>query len=142
MSACAPARSNCESAADQSLRCIGTHPASQAFTACWRPLSTPISFNISQGSNGAIVDIDVGQRNSQRLPSYTRVNMRLSRTTYLSTGELTYFLEIYNALDEDNPCCVDHVYVRPNGFGKFRGHLEYDYWLPLLPSFGISWTLR
>lgn len=104
--------------------------------------TTPLSFDVSQGDNGTIVDIDIGRRNSQRLPSYTRLDMRLSRTTLLSNGELTYFFEIYNALDADNPCCLDDVYVYPTGSGTFGTYLAYDNWLPLLPSFGISWTFR
>jgi outer membrane receptor protein involved in Fe transport len=104
--------------------------------------TTPLYFEVSQGPNGILVDTQVGTRNSERLPSYSRIDLRLTRTNLLSNGEFTYFFEIYNALDQDNPCCVDDVYVYPDNSGALQTYLDYDDWLPLLPSFGFSWTFR
>lgn len=104
--------------------------------------TTPISFEISEGVNGPVILTDIGTRNSDRLSTYHRVDVRLGRTRQLSNGELTYFFELYNALNQENQCCVDDdLDSYPQRVGARYGP-TYNDWLPMLPSFGVTWTFR
>lgn len=81
----------------------------------------------------------VGERNGERLGAFARIDARVSRRAPLGNGVLTYYFEVYNLLNRDNPCCVDNFDVRTNSDGSPRLEPEIDYWLPLLPSFGIQY---
>jgi hypothetical protein len=80
----------------------------------------------------------LGERNSARLGSFARIDLRASRTSRTASGALTWYLEIYNLLDAKNPCCVEDFDLAgvPGGLIALPNH---DYWLPVLPSFGIQY---
>ncbi len=104
--------------------------------------TTPVAFEVVEGVYGPTILADVGQRNSDRLSTYSRVDVRLSRARQLSNGELTYFFELYNALSQENQCCVDDDLESYQQRVGVRYNAVYNDWLPLLPSFGVTWTFR
>ncbi len=96
------------------------------------------------GENGVDVDGDTiyvvtpGPRNAQRHPTFGSLDMRLSRTFDLRRGSLMAFVEISNALDRRNLCCIDWDAESDvdGGLSLERGK---DYWLPFMPAIGVLW---
>jgi outer membrane receptor protein involved in Fe transport len=82
--------------------------------------------------------IVLGRRNRSRLGSYNSLDMRVTRTFALPRGALDVFIEVNNALDRENACCV-HYDVQQNPDGSLRYTRDLDTWLPLIPSAGVLW---
>lgn len=78
-----------------------------------------------------------GTRNSQQLGSFISLDFRVSRKFQIGTTRLSAYLEISNALDRRNPCCVD--YDSDDESGVVRLDRSSDYWLPMLPAVGVLW---
>ena len=77
--------------------------------------------------------------NSDRLPPYHRLDLRLSHECPLGRGNIRAYFEITNLYNRKNVCCIaefniDIVDRQP------RVQRFYDYWLLALPSFGIQWS--
>ena len=79
-----------------------------------------------------------GERNADHLSPFSRLDLRASRRAQVGRGVLTYYFEVYNLLDRENPCCVEDFDLVVDGGSP---HLEpnYNYWMPLLPSFGFQY---
>jgi len=82
--------------------------------------------------------IEIGPRNSERLADFASVDLRVSRDFALPRGDLTVFAEVTNALNRQNPCCVDFSYGYDADGGLVLDR-EYRHWLPLVPSVGVLW---
>lgn len=80
-----------------------------------------------------IYEATPGPRNANRLPTFSSLDFRLSRRFQLRRGTLLTFVEVSNALNRQNVCCID--------WDIEDGELEQslDYWMPLLPAVGILW---
>ena len=89
--------------------------------------------------SGIPVTLSLGPRNGERLRPYRRVDTRVMYSRPLSRGTFRSWLEVTNALDHPNPCCIggfslfvdpsqQTVAVRPDSTG-----------LGWLPSFGVAW---
>ena len=104
--------------------------------------TTPLTVQVTELPSGLYIESDVGERNSLRLPTYARVDLRFSRVKRFPNGDLSYFLELYNATNRSNRCCADEVKIYPDGQGGWVTRPAYDDWLPLLPSFGFTYTFR
>ncbi len=79
-----------------------------------------------------------GPRNAEEHPTFSSIDLRLSRRFDVKRGSLLAFVEVSNIVNRDNPCCRDwDLEDGPDG-GEV---LEYthDYWLPLLPAIGVLW---
>ncbi len=101
--------------------------------------TTPVTVQESVGDDGqTVVSAIVGRRNSERLGSFRRVDLRASRSLELEHGSLTWYLEVYNLFDSRNPCCVEDFDLVRDGAGRLVAIPNEDYWLPILPSFGIQ----
>lgn len=74
-----------------------------------------------------------GPRNAVRLPTFASVDVRLSRSFDLPRGRLLAFIEVSNAFNRRNVCCVDW------DLGDDGLEHSLDYWMPLLPAFGVLW---
>jgi len=83
-------------------------------------------------------NVMIGARNSTRLPSFASIDLRASRRFDVSRGELLAFLEVSNALNRQNPCCVAWT-VAADESGSSQLSRKYDHWLPLVPSLGVLW---
>lgn len=79
-----------------------------------------------------------GPRNAQRVPTFAGLDLRLSRTFDVRRGKLLAFVEVSNALNRRNVCCVDWD-VDEDDDGNPILEQSLDYWMPLLPAIGILW---
>ena len=77
-------------------------------------------------------------RNRVRFAAYNTLDLRVTRTFALPRGALDVFVEVNNALQRDNPCCVRYE-VTSNADGSLNVAREVDTWLPLVPSLGVLW---
>jgi outer membrane receptor protein involved in Fe transport len=80
----------------------------------------------------------VGPRNGERLHYYNSLDLRVTRTFVLPRGALDVFVEVSNAFQRENPCCVDYT-IEPEADGSISLRQETDSWLPLVPSIGVLW---
>ena len=85
----------------------------------------------------------VGPFYQERHADYHRLDLRLSRDFKLRRGTMNLFIDIQNAYDQKNEAGIDFggdsLSLRPDGTVAFDP--EYEYWLGILPSFGIGWKL-
>ena len=77
-------------------------------------------------------------RNAERLPTFSSLDLRVSRRFNVRRGTLLAFIEVSNALNRQNVCCVDWD-VTDGPDGSFVLENSRDYWMPLLPAIGILW---
>lgn len=76
-------------------------------------------------------------RNARSLGSYVSIDFRVNRRFRVGGTTLSAFLEISNALDRRNPCCVDYDFEDDSGVAVLDR--SSDYWLPVLPAIGLLW---
>jgi hypothetical protein len=50
------------------------------------------------------------------------------------------FLEVSNATNRENACCLDFDLEEDEDTGEIELERGVDNWLPLLPAVGILWT--
>lgn len=79
-----------------------------------------------------------GRRNALQLPTYASLDFRLSRKFDARQGSLTAFIEVSNALNRRNVCCIDWD-IGEDATGDPVLENSLDYWMPLLPAIGILW---
>jgi hypothetical protein len=75
-----------------------------------------------------------GPRNADRHGTFASLDLRLSRRFNVRKGTLLAFVEVSNATNRRNVCCLDWDITDED-------ELEFseDYWMPLLPAIGILW---
>lgn len=75
-----------------------------------------------------------GDFNAGRLPTFATLDVKATRHVPLEAGgQLSWFIELDNALDRRNPCCFEY------SSGSDIRSFERLNWLPLVPTFGIRW---
>ncbi len=79
-----------------------------------------------------------GTRNARRHPTFASLDLRLSRRFDVPRGSLLAFVEISNALNRRNVCCIDWD-IEEDAAGRELLEYSLDYWMPLLPAVGILW---
>jgi TonB dependent receptor/TonB-dependent Receptor Plug Domain len=79
----------------------------------------------------------IGPRNALELGSFASLDLRASRELTLRVGSLDVFVEVSNATNRKNPCCVDFD-LEEDASGEFLEQ-ETDSWLPRLATFGVLW---
>ncbi len=82
--------------------------------------------------------LELSRRNRARLTDYNSLDVRVTRTFALPRGALDVFVELSNAIDRANACCVKSD-VTQNPDGSLRYSRAEDSWLPLIPSVGVLW---
>jgi outer membrane receptor protein involved in Fe transport len=83
-----------------------------------------------------------GPINANRLPSYHRMDLRISRRFETGSGGISAFFEIRNIYNRKN--IREYLYTHL-GYWNNRTHSAKqgdEYGLPLVPSFGISWDIK
>jgi hypothetical protein len=80
--------------------------------------------------------IVTGPRNAERVGDFRSLDLRVTRAFALRRGELSAFLELTNALDRDNECCVEYEV----GVDEPALELSRLSYLPRVPSLGFVWV--
>ena len=80
-----------------------------------------------------------GALNSLRLPSYKRVDFRVSREFRVRHSAVSAFVEVFNALNWSNVVHVDYFDVIEGPRGAVQVVPRYESLVTALPSFGITW---
>ena len=82
----------------------------------------------------------LGSRNMDRIDTFNRLDIRVSRSVELKNSHLDYFFEVYNILNSHNPCCVEGFdFDFDTSSSSFFSIPQSDSGMPRLPSFGVSW---
>jgi len=79
----------------------------------------------------------VGERNSETLGRFFALDFRISREFHVRKGRLSAFLEVSNATNRHNECCVDYDVdddVDPPALDR-----SIDNWVPIIPAVGVLW---
>jgi hypothetical protein len=79
----------------------------------------------------------IGPRNALELGSFASLDLRASRALALRVGSLDVFIEVSNATNRQNPCCVDFD-LEEDSSGEFLEQ-ETEPWLPRVATFGVLW---
>ena len=74
-----------------------------------------------------------------RLPSYQRVDARLTRRKKSAVGEFRFFVEVINLSNHENVLGYDVYRVR-DAAGALQLQRSTETWFSILPSFGFSWN--
>jgi outer membrane receptor protein involved in Fe transport len=83
--------------------------------------------------------VAVGKRNAGDLADYLRLDLRVARRFDVGkAGELTAFLELSNALQRTNDCCLEYQLEDSETADVFLD-VEARGSLPLIPSLGVLW---
>ena len=69
---------------------------------------------------------------------FATLDFRVSRRIDVGLGNLTVFVEVTNATDRKNICCVDYDVEEDDNGNLFLDRTE-DFWLPLIPAAGLLW---
>lgn len=90
------------------------------------------------GADAGDPQIVLSRRNRSRLGDYNTLDARVTRTFALPRGALDVFVEVNNALERENACCIKYEVTR-NADGSLNYSRNQDSWLPLVPSAGVLW---
>jgi outer membrane receptor protein involved in Fe transport len=83
----------------------------------------------------AIAEAD--ERNSSRLGSYFTLDLRAARHFVLERSLLTVYLEVTNATNRRNDCCVEYEFNEEEGEPDLE--LETTPYLTVIPNLGLVW---
>lgn len=81
-----------------------------------------------------------GGRNAYRHDTFASLDIRIARTWQLKRGKFMAFLEVSNATNRGNACCLDFDLEEDEDTGEIELERGVDNWLPLLPAVGVLWT--
>jgi outer membrane receptor protein involved in Fe transport len=106
--------------------------------------TTAVDAWLVQDDNGFwVLAYDVGPFYQERLDDYHRLDFRASRTTKAGNkGHLTFFVDIQNVYNRDNLrgiAIADPDWVYNPQTGGYDISFPEEYWMPIIPSFGVSW---
>jgi hypothetical protein len=81
---------------------------------------------------------EFGELNSDRLPAYHRLDLRINRSFAVGRGTLDLYLDLFNAYNQTNLRAYEY------GTRQFGDDLKWvrfpdEELLPILPSFGLRW---
>ncbi|HKQ60779.1 MAG TPA: TonB-dependent receptor [Candidatus Polarisedimenticolaceae bacterium] len=103
--------------------------------------TTPVSAVTRPRADGSLEIVPIlGTRNSTRLPSYERVDLRVRRFVPIRGTELQVFASVSNVFDRHNVCCVaDFDYtLEPDGSVDVTRQTRHG--LSRLLTLGLSWA--
>jgi outer membrane receptor protein involved in Fe transport len=79
-----------------------------------------------------------GPRNAERLGTFAQLDFRISRDIAVRKGRLSAFLELTNATNRRNDCCIDYD-IDEDADGDVFLDRTVEHWLPLIPAVGMFW---
>lgn len=97
--------------------------------------TTPVRGEVLDGQ----FRIVVGARNSERLADYRRIDFRASRNVPVGRGGLSFFLELFNALNFSNVTRVNGFNFNQQPDGTIVASQQVESIIGILPSFGVSY---
>lgn len=97
--------------------------------------TTPLTASI-EGNRFAT---ELGPLRSERLRAYRRVDLRASRRVVTNRGTFTFFLDLFNALNNSNVTSVGGFFIEAQSNGTVTTRPIEDPVVGVVPSFGISW---
>jgi hypothetical protein len=89
--------------------------------------------------SGGVPLVVTGPRNAERVGVFRSLDLRAARVFSLRRSELTAFVEISNAFDWRNECCVEYELETEDAGGTALGLTPIEY-LPRVPSLGFVWS--
>ena len=102
--------------------------------------TTPVTATATTLPGGAIQFNQInGDRNTDRFPTYSRLDVKTSRAFTIPGGRLRLDLEVLNVANRDNACCVDDFNYRARPNGSVEVDREFQSWLGRTPTFSIVW---
>jgi outer membrane receptor protein involved in Fe transport len=104
------------------------------------------SANLTARSGWPITDLSIigtqlvaGPYNVTAFESFRSLDLRASRALMLERGSIEFFIELANALDEENPCCFDYTVGTNAALEPVSLAIDEKNWLPVVPTFGFLW---
>jgi hypothetical protein len=92
---------------------------------------------LDDGSGTPVYIAEPGPRNAEKYATFATLEARVNRKFRFGDSKvLNVFVEVSNALDRQNPCCVDFDLVYDDN-GVPGVERQQDYWLPLIPAIGF-----
>ena len=79
-----------------------------------------------------------GPRNAERLGTFFTLDFRIARQFPVKIGRLTAFLEVTNATDRNNQCCIDYDIEEDEDENVFLD-ISVEHWLPRVIAIGLLW---
>ncbi len=108
------------------------------------PVTRQVPYEEVVTSNGAQVSTILRRRfgalNGDRLPSYRRVDLRVTRFVDLADGRLELFLDVFNATDERNLRGYEYGFDPMGLVGARVQRTPGEELLPILPTVGFRWV--
>jgi hypothetical protein len=101
---------------------------------------TPREITVDTAGSYVVYDIAIGEPMSRRYPDYHRLDLRINHYWQTSSGRITFFLEIMNLYDRNNLRTFEYEFDCPQSAGCTIT-LEKKYWVSLMPSIGLIWSL-
>lgn len=109
-----------------------------SFDFAWRAHtgwpSTPVAATTIEDAGESTVEPALGTLNSERLPTFHRLDLRASRSWRLRGGECVLFFDVQNVYDRQNVAGYD-LSLADEGDGI---RLVEEHWPGIFPSVGIS----
>jgi hypothetical protein len=114
------------------LTALGTHHTG-------RP-TTPVTVESTGQPDGSLQFTPLlDGRNSDRLPHYHRLDLRTSRSLFVSGTEFRFYVDIANVLDSDNACCAETFNLVNHEDGTVGADPVFRNGLGRLFSAGLVW---
>jgi outer membrane receptor protein involved in Fe transport len=88
---------------------------------------------------GDVPIVLTGPRNAEHVRAFRSLDLRAMRVFSLRRGELSAFLELSNALDHLNECCLEYE-IETDEAGETALGLSPLAYLPRVPSLGFVWS--
>jgi hypothetical protein len=105
--------------------------------------TTAVSAHYVQNPDGYWqLSYDVGPFYQENLPDYHRLDFRASRTTRVGKkGHLTFFIDVQNLYNRENQRGIAIADPEWRQDAQQGWHVAFpeEYWLSIVPSFGVSW---
>jgi hypothetical protein len=119
-------------------------PMGWRVSAAWQLHSgwpaTPLVFGVDTLLDGSHhVTVRYGALNTERLPAFHRLDLRVSNHRKLGKGELSIFLDVFNVYDRDNPRGLGYTVADWNAAEALVDRRPKTQ-LPRLPTIGVRWT--
>ncbi|HEY0811002.1 MAG TPA: hypothetical protein VGD49_12625, partial [Longimicrobiales bacterium] len=100
--------------------------------------ATATTFRVDTLSNGGVwVTGQPGEIFAERLPSYHRLDLRVTRAFPVKRGRLSVFIDVFNAYDRNNPQSFEYNVRYTNG--RLNVEQVTEPLLPRLPTIGATW---